>query len=374
MKKLSFENLDDLRSGCAILSSGGGGNTDLPCMMAKVQMEKSGPVSLISDSELKPDDVVMPIGFIGAPSAWIEKVASGREFESMFECVEKSLNKKVSVVMPYEIGGVNGICPMIAAARFGMPVLDADMMGRSFPEAQMTSYNIYGNAHLLPGFISDCRGNTTVIYAANVTTLEKIGRQVCLAMGSIAAFGFFPLEAKHVRQCTIKKSVSKALSLGRAVRDARTIGEEPSNAVLDLCDGIMIGSGKITDIDLTDEEGFFHGTVTIQNKSDAIELEFKNEFLIAKCNGKILATTPDILTLLEQKTGTVIGTHNLEFGLKVHVIVLPAPSIWTSSEGLRLVGPRNFRYEIDYHPFIHRKKANIKFSDVFLMKRQKIMP
>jgi DUF917 family protein len=357
MKKLNHENLNDLAIGCAILGSGGGGDTDFPCMMAKVQMDINGPVSLINYSDLKPDDVIMAVGFIGAPSAETEKLQSGREFEVMFEYVERNMNKKITVLMPYEIGGGNGITPIIEAARLGLPVLDVDTMGRAFPEAQMTSYNLVGGFESMPGFITDCLGNTTIIYSSSIEILEKIGRQICIAMGSIAAFGFFPITADRIQQVTIPKSVSKALSIGKAVRESRENGDDPVNAVLNLCKGVKIGSGIITDIDRAIEKGFLYGSVTIKNKTEKMELAFKNEYLIAKRNEKIVATTPDILMLLEQQTGVPIESQKLQYGLKVHLVALPAPALWTTPAGLQLVGPRSFGYETDYQPISAKREA-----------------
>ena len=94
MKKLNIENLKDLALGSAILGSGGGGDATLYAMMSQVQMEKTGLVNLITVSELKPDDVILPIGFMGAPSAETEKIASGKEFDVMLEIVEKTIQKK----------------------------------------------------------------------------------------------------------------------------------------------------------------------------------------------------------------------------------------------------------------------------------------
>ena len=37
-----------------------------------------------------------------------------------------------------EIGGGNGIQPMIVAAEMGKPVLDADLMGRAYPNVSIT--------------------------------------------------------------------------------------------------------------------------------------------------------------------------------------------------------------------------------------------
>lgn len=355
MKKLSIENIQDLVIGSAILGSGGGGDGTVPAMMAKMQMEKTGPVSLINYSDLKPDDVIMPIGFIGAPSAEFEKLPSGKEFEVMFDYVKRILNVKTSVLLPFEIGGGNALTPIVEAARMGLPVLDADTMGRAFPETQMSSCHLHGICPS-PGFITDGQGNTTVIYSSGTDVLERIGRQVTIAMGSTAAFGFFPLKSHEVKKCTFPKSISKAISIGKTVRESRESGKDPLDAILTLCKGITIGSGRIVDIDRSISRGFLYGRVVVGNKNHQIELDFQNEFLVAKKNGNIVATTPDILMLLEQETGTPIDSQQVQFGLKVHVIALPAPHLWTTPAGLELVGPRHFGYEVDYHPINCSKK------------------
>ena len=39
--------------------------------------------------------------------------------------------------MSCEIGGGNGLEPLAIGARMGLPVVDADFMGRAFPELQV---------------------------------------------------------------------------------------------------------------------------------------------------------------------------------------------------------------------------------------------
>ena len=41
-----------------------------------------------------------------------------------------------------EIGGANSIAPLVAGALTGKPVIDADAMGRAFPELQMSTHFI----------------------------------------------------------------------------------------------------------------------------------------------------------------------------------------------------------------------------------------
>lgn len=351
MKKISLHDLDDLAVGSAILGSGGGGNSSYFFLKAKYQMEKQGNgfVPLIAVSELKPEDLVIPVGYMGAPLAEMEKIPSGNEFPQLFELLEKTVGKKASAIMPFEIGGGIAFTPIMAAAQLNLPVVDADLMGRAFPEAQMISCQLYGGC-IPSAFVVDTLGNTVIINARNNYALEKFESNVTITMGSWSAFTLHPITGADAEKCTIHKSISKAIALGKAHREAKNEGVDPMKALLHFCKGVCIGSGVIADIDRVISKGFLNGKVVIQNRAEKIEVFFQNEYLIAKTNGKFVATTPDILMLLEHETGTPIASDSLQYGLKVNLIALPAPNIWTTPEGLELVGPRYFGYDADYKP------------------------
>jgi uncharacterized protein len=349
MKKLSLENLDDLAIGSSILGSGGGGDPDYYYRMARHEIEKYQPVSLINPSELSDDDLIFPVGFTGAPLVQMEKIPSGREFLKLFNYLEESEGRKANIVMPFEIGGGNAFAPFLIAAQLNIPVLDADLMGRAFPESQMTSWHLFA-ATKSSAFITDCRDNASLIHAKNTHLLEKIGRQITVAMGSSGVYGFYPISGKQASKCVIHKSVSKAIAIGKSHREAKKKGKDPLEATVMSCKGVCLGSGRIEDIDRFVNGGFSEGVVVIQNENEKIELMFQNEFLLAKVNDQVAATTPDVLMLLEQETGTPIGIESLQFGLKVHLIAFPSSDIWTTPQGLELVGPRHFGYEISYRP------------------------
>jgi len=362
MKKLTLDLLENLVIGSAILGSGGGGDPLYFYMMARYEIEKHGPVSLIGINDLKKDDFVLPVGFMGAPVAETEKIPSGREFFAVVNAFEKILKKNIDVVMPYEIGGINAFIPVIVAAQKGIPLLDADLMGRAFPEVQMTVCNLVEGMHSSTGVVADCLGNTVIIHANDSHTLEKFGRQATVAMGSIAAFGYYPILGQQAETFTIPKSISKAIAIGKLHRDAKKNGVSPLDAILKLCKGVHLGSGRVVDIDRFISKGFVNGKVVIEHQKDKIEVIFQNEFLIAKYNDKIFATTPDILVLIEQETAVPITCESLQYGIKVDLVALPAPEIWTTPAGLALVGPRHFGYDVDYCP-INKKTSpmNEKF-------------
>lgn len=349
MKQISQSDLNDLAIGAAILGSGGGGDTEYQRMMASHVMDKWGSTTMISLNELKPDDEVILIGICGAPLAEFEKIASGRELKKMVDVFESTLKKKVTAIMPYEIGGGNAFSPFLIAPILGIPVVDADTMGRAFPEIQMSTCAIFG-APCSPGVFIDCLGNSVVIHANDFHTLEKIGRKVAVAMGSWAFVGLCSLTGMEAKDMTISKSISKAISLGKLYRESKLRGEDPVHSILKACKGTLIGTGKIVDIDRVISQGFLKGSAVIQNKNDKIEMFYQNEFLLAKVNGKAVGTTPDILSLLEVDTGHPITTESLRYGIRVNLIAIPSTKLWTTPKGLNLVGPRYFGYEIDYLP------------------------
>jgi hypothetical protein len=365
MKKINLDHLDDLAVGCSILGSGGGGDPHYLFMMARYEMEKRGSVSLVSCAELKPDDLILCVGYIGAPCVEQEKIPHGGEFINLCKMVEEDLGKKVTVLMPYEVGGSNAFVPLMAAAQLGLPILDADTMGRAFPETQMTSCHLYG-IKASPAYMSDCLGNNVKIEAKNIHALEKIARHITIAMGSSAGLAIYPLNAEQVKKCVLHKTISKAIAIGKGHREAKKRGRDPLEDVLNICKGVCLSSGQITDIDRVISNGFVYGHIHIQNKNEKIEIAVQNEYLIAKCNEKIIATTPDILMILEQETGTPITTEWLQYGLKVNLIAIPSPALWMTPEGLGLVGPRVFGYDVDYQPIIRKCEPHKEATPCYL--------
>ena len=346
---LTLNNLESLAIGSAILGSGGGGDPAYDVLMTKYQIEKHGPVELITIDQLKPDDLVAPIGFMGAPLISLEKIPSGREFLHLIAEMEKHLCKRPTVLMPAEIGGANAFTPIMAAAQLRLPLLDADTLGRAFPELQMSSCNLH-KVSPSPAFLSDCLGNTVVLNVDSCHTLEKMARHVTVAMGSSSALSTYIMSGTQAATSVIPNSISYAIGLGKALLEARAGGHDPIQAVIDHAQGVRLGSGKITDIDQVVTEGFLNGFVEISNKEQILKVEYQNEYLIARQGNSILATTPDIIMLLEQDTGTPITSESLRYGLRVELIALPAPTLWQTPEGLSLVGPRYFGYNIDYQP------------------------
>src|ERR687888_162768 len=79
--------------------------------------------------------------------------------------METYLGRKFRAVMSVEIGGGNALQSHMAAARLDLPVVDADAMGRAFPEAQMTSFAIH-DLPMYPLTLADARDNAVIVARA----------------------------------------------------------------------------------------------------------------------------------------------------------------------------------------------------------------
>lgn len=72
--------------------------------------------------------------------------------------------------------------------------------------------------------------------------------------------------------------------------------------------------------------------------------------LLAKKDGAVLASTPDLICALDYETGRPITTETLRYGSRIHVIALPSDPKWRTEKGIDVAGPKYFGYDIEFKP------------------------
>ncbi|MCW2984842.1 MAG: hypothetical protein JWR63_2412, partial [Conexibacter sp.] len=178
--------LRDLARGCGLLGAGGGGDTELPLTMARHAIAGHGPVDVVDAADLPPGGLVMPCGLIGSPMLATERIPSGDEGRVLRDAVQERRGEPVVALMPYSIGGANGLICVTWAARLGLPVLDADAMGRTFPSLAQTTTGVAGIA-ATPAILTDGRGNSVVLEAADDAWAERLARRIATSLGGVCA-------------------------------------------------------------------------------------------------------------------------------------------------------------------------------------------
>ena len=75
--------------------------------------------------------------------------------------------------MSVEIGGLNSLMPLYAAGLMSVPLIDLDLMGRAFPEFQMTSIFI-NNMKGTPASLADEKGNEIIVMKVENDKIKKV--------------------------------------------------------------------------------------------------------------------------------------------------------------------------------------------------------
>lgn len=357
MRWITADDLDDMAVGAAVLGTGGGGNPYIGRLMAQAALREYGPVRLIEASELNDDDMVVPAAMMGAPTVMVEKIPRGDEVVTAFQKLEAYMGRPFTAVMSGEIGGLNSIVPFTVAAKLGIPMVDADAMGRAFPELQMSIPAMIG-VTAYPMAIADEKGNSAIINTINNHWTETLARTLTIDMGCSAMIALYAMTGRQVKDGAVLGSITAIERIGKALREAHENHRDPIEAVRAVTDGSVIWRGKISDIQRRTETGFARGDATIsglgEHEGQSLQISFQNEFLIARTPERVLITTPDLITLLDAETGQPITTEELRYGFRVVVLAIPCDPRWRSEEGLRLTGPRYFGYDVDYLPYDQR--------------------
>jgi uncharacterized protein len=353
MRILTEKNIEDIALGAAVLGTGGGGDPYIGMLMARQAIREYGPVELYSLDELHDDDLIVPTAMMGAPTVMLEKMPNGDDIINAFKSVGKYLGKPVKATMTIEAGGLNSVVPIYVAARLRLPLVDCDGMGRAFPEIQMVTHTLYGIS-ATPMAMSDERGNTVLMETVNNKWTETFARSITVNMGAMAMIALYAATVKQLKEAAVLGTVSQAEMIGQTIRRARTSETDPVKTVREAVGGFLIFKGKISDVARRTEAGFAKGQAFIDGVDDyagqCLELDFQNEHLVAKINGEVKVTVPDLIALLDVDTGEPITTESMRYGFRVAVIAMPCTEKWRTPEGLALVGPRYFGYDVDYVP------------------------
>ena len=354
LRELTEDDLLDLATGAGVLGTGGGTHPYLELLNIQKLYREGARVTMIDPLDLADDGLVAVVGFMGAPLVTKERLPDPVHALRAVRLMETYAHVRFTAVMSIEVGSENSILPLLISAQTGVPIVDADTMGRAFPEAQMASFAIRGLS-MAPFAMSDIRDNDLVLTRTeNPTWTERLGRQACIEMGSIVATCSAPRSGREVKDHAILGSNTRAMRLGAAVRAARQAHSSPIDAVLEAEHGIHLFKGKVMDVERRSTGGFIRGRVRIHGLDDhgssRFIVDFQNEFSMGWRDGEVVVTVPDLICILDSVSGEALGTETIRYGQRVDVLSLPADPLQVSAEGLRWVGPRAFGYDMDFVP------------------------
>lgn len=354
---IQVDMLDDLAAGSVFLGTGGGGDPHLNTLIARRIVAEHGPVRLVHPDDLADDAFVVGIGGVGAPSVGLELLPAARTCARALHAFEEHMGRKVDALVAVEVGGANSLIPIVAAAIRGLPVVDGDGMGRAFPEAQMTTFSIGGIAST-PSVAVDYEGNAETFLQDSPRAFEQAIRQFALSRGGVVIATEHPMSGRQLKQTIVPGTMTFAIELGRTLRSGRTRADRMLNRLRDTFAGSIYGafkhlySGKIVDTTTRTVGGYDTGSVIIGSfEGDrTLQIDIRNEFLVARRDGQLLAMVPDLITIVDYETCVPINAERLRYGQRVAVFGVGCPPCYRSAKAIEAVGPRAFGFDFDYRP------------------------
>lgn len=355
-RDLTVEDLEDLARGAAFLGTGGGGDPYIGRLIVQEAMREGGRVRLIGLDEVPDDALVIPTAMMGAPTVLVEKIPAGTEIIGSLQTLESHLGRKAYATMPIECGGINSMMPLLVGARLGIPVVDADGMGRAFPELQMETFHIYGVSGT-PMVITNDHGDSTLITAHDNRMMEHLARGITVRMGGCAYIAEYSMDGATVKRVSIPGTTTLGIAIGRCLRVAREQHEDPFAALIEMLRTTpykyarIIFEGKVADVMRETTEGFVRGFAKLEAADGTpLEILFQNEHLIARSDGQVKAIVPDLICVLEADTAEPITTEGIRYGQRVKIMAVSTPAIMRTPEALNVFGPRGFGLDYDFQP------------------------
>lgn len=355
MREIHPQDLEDIAVGAAILGTGGGGDPYIGKLLARGAIEANGPVKMISLEELPDGANVVTCGAMGAPTILIEKVPSGEEMLLALRHYEDVTGETVTALMPFEAGGLNSCLPIVLAAQTGLPLVDADGMGRAFPQLEMETFNVYG-VKAAPVAVADERGNLAMVETESAAKAEFLARSLCIRLGGHVSIVNYPMDGATAKRVSVPATMSLAQDIGRVLREARKEKKAPLPTLIDFLKTThyghaeLLGSGKVSDIERKVENGWSVGVVTISpfDGSASYRIRIQNENLMLEREGRVVAVVPDLICVLDIDTSEAIPTERLRYGQRVDILGIRVPEIMRTPEALAVFGPKAFGIDVDY--------------------------
>src|SRR5579883_162469 len=269
MWRITEQDLKDLAVGAAFLGTGGGGDPYIGRLMVQAALDAGKSVTILDPSEVADDALVIPTAMMGAPTVLVEKIPSGEEAVASLRKLEAHLGRKAFATMPIECGGINSTIPLVVGALTGLPVVDADGMGRAFPELQMETFSVLG-VRSSPMVVTNEYGDNALIEARDDKFVEWLSRGVTIRMGGAAYIAEYAMSGAEVKRTAVPNTISLGVKIGRCLREAKKNHKNPIETLLRMLSetlysyGRVIWRGKVVDVRRETKMGWALGYAKIE--------------------------------------------------------------------------------------------------------------
>ncbi|KTR02134.1 DUF917 domain-containing protein [Curtobacterium luteum] len=337
MTGLQADDVDVFARGTALLGCGGGGQVEhMALALRRALGDGEVPVVPVGAGARS----VIAVGLIGSTTVLEEKTPSGRELPDALAAVERWTGRRADAVVAAQIGGVTGPAAALTALAAGLPLVDADLVGRATPRIDQLSLFVDPLPAVTAAAVTSS-GLRIVVDAPDPRDLETVWREAVSHSGGWAAFAIGPVDADVLAERAVTGSVSRALQVGRAASTSLDV-----DGLVHAVGGRLVTEGRVLDVQRGgDAVAFVHGSMAVRDvRTGAIaRIEAGSEWVHCLVDGEPVASSPSCIVVVDARSLRPVATDRARVGDELAVFVLPgAPWWWSEPRRTARVSPRAF--------------------------------
>jgi len=154
--------------------------------------------------------------------------------------------------------------------------------------------------------------------------------------GGIASY---VMDSNMCKQAMIPGTVSIAEKNGVTIRDAIENNNDFVKLLIDQFNGYELIRGRVQDMTTQTKEGFDFGRYIVHGfgkfEGNVLTVEYKNENMVAKKNGKIVAMAPDLICSISVR-GQALTNADLKEDMEIAVLAFPCHAKWRELNGYKV--------------------------------------
>jgi len=360
VKTLTWSEVEDILLGATILGCGGGGEFSEGRDSMRRIYDRGLAVTLAAPDEIAADTLVACPYAVGAMTLGLESTYGERPLAEdhpgvlAVRALANHAGREFGALICGELGGTSVADTFFPAASLGLPVVDADPVGRAVPEIEHSMFFVHGLPIAPLAVVNEIGDTALITRVADDGRAEALVRALAVASRNVVWVADHALEWGRLRGVAVLGTISLAARVGRAQREAAAAGHEISASVTEAGGGVVVFRGTVTSHEWADAGGFTVGETVLAGADEyagsTYRVWFKNENLVSWRDGVPDVTCPDLICLIDRSAGVPATNPNVSVGSDIEVVAFPSAPQWRTDKGITTLGPRHFGFDMDFTP------------------------
>lgn len=353
MRILNYQEVGDILTGCTILGTGGGGSLQSGLAAVEKEFSEGREFKLLEFHEIEDDSWFTSPYFCGSiMPAGQETVITGEEIPDAVKALEEHMGVKFDGLVSIEYGGGNTGEAMAAAARLGKVIVDADAAGRAVPELQFSTYYVTEQP-ITPFSVTTRYGDVVIVKRVDSDArAEALSRFMAVGSGNLVGMADHPICGKNLKNSVVPSALSYAERVGKARREAEEQGKNPVKAIIEAANGTLLFEGTVSgETGWEVKDGFTLGTICLEGtenfRNSSGRVWYKNENMVFWINEEVKLTCPDLICVVERKSGMPVTNPNCREGMELCVLGFKCHELWKRDRGIEILNPGFFGFDME---------------------------